>query len=100
MLDSLRKYHVGCYGNNWIITPNLDAPAEESVKFTKAYPGSLPTLPFRRSLYTGRRVFPFEGSASHREDSVAISPGWGPMFEDRAAEASGDVLWRRRPGGR
>lgn len=92
MANSFRKDHVGCYGNNWIVTPNLDALVEESAKFTKAYPKSLPTLPFRRSLYTGRRVFPFEGSASHRGDFVAISPGWGPMFEDHAAEASGDVL--------
>lgn len=83
VLDSLRKDHVGCYGNDWIVTPSLDAFAEESIKFTNAYPESLPTLPFRRSLYTGCRVFPFEGHAPQKGDFVAMSPGWGPIREDR-----------------
>lgn len=83
VLDSLRKDHVGCYGNDWIVTPSLDALAKESVVFTNAYPESLPTLPFRRSLYTGCRVFPFDGHVAHKGDFVSISPGWGPMREDR-----------------
>jgi arylsulfatase A-like enzyme len=83
VLDSLRKDHVGCYGNDWISTPNLDALAKESVMFTRAYPESLPTLPFRRSLYTGCRGFPFEGHIAHKGDFVSMSPGWGPMREDR-----------------
>jgi arylsulfatase A-like enzyme len=87
VLDSLRKDHVGCYGNNWISTPALDALAKESVMFTRAYPESLPTLPFRRSLYTGCRVFPFAGHIAHKGDFVAMSPGWGPMREDRDALA-------------
>ncbi len=36
VLDSLRKDHVGCYGNDWIPTPNLDALAKESDVFTRA----------------------------------------------------------------
>ncbi len=83
VIDSLRKDHVGCYGNDWIKTPVLDNLARESVKFTRAYPESLPTLPFRRSLYTGCRVFPFEGHVAHKGDFVSVSPGWGPMREDR-----------------
>jgi arylsulfatase A-like enzyme len=87
VIDSLRTDHVGCYGNDWISTPNLDALARESVRFTNAYPESLPTLPFRRSLYTGCRVFPFEGHVAHKGDFVSMSPGWGPMREDRDALA-------------
>ena len=34
MIDSLRRDHVGCYGNDWIKTPNLDALATESARFT------------------------------------------------------------------
>ena len=45
ILDSLRADHVGCYGNKWIRTPNLDALAEESVVFTRTFPESLPTIP-------------------------------------------------------
>ncbi len=38
VLDTLRQDHVGCYGNTWIKTPNLDKFAKESVKFTRMYP--------------------------------------------------------------
>ncbi|MDN5696710.1 MAG: sulfatase-like hydrolase/transferase, partial [Rubrobacter sp.] len=40
LLDSLRKDHVGSYGNDWIRTPGLDALAENSLRFTRAYPES------------------------------------------------------------
>ena len=59
VIDSLRKDHVGVYGNEWINTPNLDSFFSDGVKFTNAYPESIPTIPFRRSLHTGKRTFPF-----------------------------------------
>ena len=34
--DSLRKDHIGAYGNDWIETPNLDSLAGESLRFTWA----------------------------------------------------------------
>ena len=36
ILDSLRKDHVGAYGNPWIKTPNLDTLAREGLRFTNA----------------------------------------------------------------
>ena len=51
--DSLRKDHLGCYGNRWIETPNIDRLASESVVFENAYPEGLPTLPVRTAIYTG-----------------------------------------------
>jgi len=59
MLDSLRYDHVGCYGNDWIKTPNLDAFARESAVFTNAYPEGLPTIPVRTALFTGQRTLPY-----------------------------------------
>src|SRR5215203_2592576 len=38
ILDSLRRDHVGAYGNGWIRTPNLNALARESLLFTRPYP--------------------------------------------------------------
>ena len=58
IVDTLRRDHVGAYGNDWIKTPNLDALAEESLRFTRAYPESIPTLPARRAIHTGKRTFP------------------------------------------
>ena len=61
MLDSLRADHLGCYGNEWIRTPNIDRLARESVLFENAYPEGLPTIPVRTALFTGRYTFPFRG---------------------------------------
>jgi len=89
ILDTLRQDHVGCYGNNWIKTPHLDNFAQEAVKFTRMYPDSLPTLPARKAMYTGKRVFPFTDdkqgkTKSGRGDFIGDAlgaPGWGSISE-------------------
>ena len=86
MLDSLRRDHVGCYGNDWIMTPNIDALAEESVRFKNAYPEALPTLPVRRAMHTGMRTFPCRGYRQHKGDTVLI-PGWQPIPEEQVTMA-------------
>ena len=53
MSDSFRQDHLGCYGNDWIKTPNLDKLSGESVLFENAYCEGLPTLPVRTALFTG-----------------------------------------------
>jgi arylsulfatase A-like enzyme len=58
ILDSLRKDHVGAYGNDRIRTPTLDALAGESLLFTRALPDAMPTLPVRRAIHTGMRTWP------------------------------------------
>jgi arylsulfatase A-like enzyme len=58
ILDSLRRDHVGAYGNNWIKTPTLDALAGESLLFTRAHPEAMPTIPARRAIHTGMRTWP------------------------------------------
>ena len=58
IIDSLRKDHVGAYGNDWIRTPTLDAIAKESLRFTRAYPEAMPTIPARRAIHTGMRTWP------------------------------------------
>ena len=62
IFDSLRKDCVGVYGSPpWgkVQTPHYDALARESLVMTRVYPESLPTLPARRAIYTGQRVYPF-----------------------------------------
>jgi arylsulfatase A-like enzyme len=58
IVDSLRRDHVGAYGNDWIHTPTLDALSEESLLFTRAQPEAMPTLPVRRAIHTGMRTWP------------------------------------------
>jgi arylsulfatase A-like enzyme len=57
MLDSLRADCVGCYGNSDIHTPNMDAFAAQSIRFTRAYPESPNTIPARTALVTGCYTF-------------------------------------------
>jgi len=61
--DTLRWDFLGCYGNQWIHTPNLDKFAERSVIFDKAYAGSFPTIPHRVDLFTGHYCFHTRGWA-------------------------------------
>jgi len=86
IVDSWRKDHCGCYGNPWIRTPHLDGLAAESLVFDRAFPESLPTLPVRRALQTGRRVYPFSGHTEYKGDFRG-APGWGPVEEEQETMA-------------
>ncbi len=79
--DTLRKDYLGCYGNKKIITPNIDAFAKESVIFDNVYPESLPTIPVRRALHTGRRAFPFNDYIPPKWCLVYL-PGWQAISND------------------
>jgi arylsulfatase A-like enzyme len=79
--DTFRKDHLGCYGHPTILTPNLDNFASESTVFMNAYPESLPTIPVRRALHTGRRAYPFHNYRPVKWDIVYL-PGWQPMDND------------------
>ena len=74
MYDSLRRDLLESYGCDWTITPNFKRLAERSVQFENCYVGSMPCMPARRELQTGRLNF------FHRS--------WGPMepFDDSMPE--------------
>ena len=78
VLDTLRAAAVGCYGSPDVKTPNMDALAGRGVRFTRAYPESLPTIPVRRALCSGRRAFPFRGYKHLKWGTVTL-PGWQAM---------------------
>ncbi len=60
ILDSLRRDHLGAYGNLQMKTPTLDVLAEEGLRFTRPYPDAMPTIPARRAIHTGMRTLPFK----------------------------------------
>ena len=82
ILDSLRKDHVGAYGNDRIRTPNLDALSRESLRFTRAYPESIPTLPARRAIHTGLRTWPFR-NWNPPEGETFMPAGWQRIPEEQ-----------------
>jgi arylsulfatase A-like enzyme len=78
VVDTLRPDHLGCYGNAVVRTPNLDALARESLRFTRVFPEAMPTVPARRSILTGRRVYPFRGWEPW--EGLAKRAGWSPIL--------------------
>lgn len=80
--DTMRAAHLGCYGHPSIHTPNIDAFARRATRFERAFPESLPTVPARRTIHTGRRVFPIRDYRPTRWD-LCVTPGWEPMENNR-----------------
>lgn len=74
MYDSLNRKMLEPYGCDWTRTPNFRRLAQRSVQFDHCYAGSLPCMPARRELHTGRYNF------LHRS--------WGPLepFDDSMPE--------------
>lgn len=65
LFDSLNRHILGPYGGRRVPTPNFDRLARRSATFEGHYVGSMPCMPARRDLLTGRLSF------LHRS--------WGPM---------------------
>ena len=59
--DTLRQDYMGCYGNDWIHTPRLDALAAQSIVFDRYCAASFPTMPNRADLFTGRWTYTYTG---------------------------------------
>ncbi len=82
--DSTRADFIGAYapGNPLNDTPNLDALARDSLRFTHAVPQSMPTGAARRELLSGMRNFPFRDWAAPAEPGqgeLPAEPGWTPI---------------------
>jgi arylsulfatase A-like enzyme len=77
VMDSLRVDHV--YGGR-ARTPAFDKFATESLRFTRAFPEGMPTIPARRAIMSGRRTFPFRGWHPYRD--LPPQPGWEPVDSD------------------
>ncbi len=74
MFDSLNRRMLPPYGCEWTHAPNFERLADRTVTFDNCYVGSMPCMPARRELHTGRYNF------LHRS--------WGPLepFDDSMPE--------------
>ncbi len=54
MCDDMGYGDLGCYGQPYINTPNIDRMASEGMRFTQAYAGSPVSAPSRASFMTGQ----------------------------------------------
>lgn len=74
MFDSLNRNMLEPYGCGFTKTPNFSRLAQRTVTFDTCYAGSLPCMPARRELHTGRYNF--------------LHKCWGPLepFDDSMPE--------------
>lgn len=74
MFDTLKRNYLNPYEASDVSTPNFDRLKRKTVQFDNFFAGSLPCMPARRDLQTGRYNF------LHR--------GWGPIepFDDSMPE--------------
>jgi len=74
MFDTLNRHMLPPYGCDWTHAPNFARLAQRTVTFERSYIGSMPCMPARRELHTGRYNF------LHRS--------WGPLepFDDSMPE--------------
>ncbi len=74
MFDTLNRRMLPPYGCEWTHAPNFERLAEKTVVFENSYVASMPCMPCRRELHTGRYNF------LHRS--------WGPLepFDDSMPE--------------
>ncbi|MBI3987169.1 MAG: sulfatase-like hydrolase/transferase [Lentisphaerae bacterium] len=55
--DSLNRRFIPPYGGEGVKAPNFQRLADHAVTFTRSYVGSMPCIPARRELHTGRYNF-------------------------------------------
>lgn len=74
MFDTLSRRMLSPYGNSDVYTPNFKRLEKKTVTFDQSWVGSMPCMPARRELHTGRYNF------LHRS--------WGPLepFDDSMPE--------------
>ncbi len=74
MFDSLNRLYLPPYGCEYVHAPNFERLAAHTVTFDNCYAGSLPCIPARRELHSGRLNF------LHRD--------WSPLepFDDSMPE--------------
>lgn len=75
--DTLRRDHLGCYGNPWISTPHIDRFAANAMVFENAYAASFPTVPNRHDIMTGRYTYTHAKWAPLPRDEVILSEELG-----------------------
>ncbi len=86
LADDLGFADLGCYGGRAPISPNLDALADQGIRFSNAYANSAVCSPTRFGLITGRYQYRLRGAAEEpltgrfKGDKVVGLPPEHPTF--------------------
>ena len=78
LCDDMGYGDLGCYGQSYIQTPNLDRMAQEGMQFMQHYAGCPVSAPSRCSIMTGLHT----GHAQIRGNKEIAPEGQEPMGKD------------------
>lgn len=81
VIDTLRADHVGCYGYQRKVTPNIDAFAAGAVRFANAHAAASWTVPSMTSMLTG--VYPWDHGITKAEVINNGKVGGQPILSDQ-----------------
>jgi len=116
---------LGCYGDAYARTPNIDKLAEQSIRYTRAFAESPMCAPSRSTLITGMHTGPLGTSQMRSAHPIPATfrgfPAWlreagyytsnnvktdynlaneKEMIRDAWDESSKTAHWRKRPAGK
>jgi arylsulfatase A len=88
LTDDMGWKDLGCYGNRFTETPNIDALSKSGIRFTQAYAACPVSSPTRASIMTGKypaRLQLTNFIAGNRTDkeSPILPANWNPYLEAR-----------------
>lgn len=86
LTDDLGWTDLGCYGNTFNETPNIDALSHSGIRFTSAYSASPVSSPSRAAFLTGKhpatlQLTNFIGGNKTDEKSSVLPAKWKPYLE-------------------
>jgi choline-sulfatase len=88
LLDWARRDAIGAYGENPVQTPNIDALANEGVRFDNAYTPATLCSPARASIITG--IYPHAHGIRKTMYPAGINGGLPTMYPDPIANPFDD----------
>ncbi len=86
LCDDMGYGDLGCYGQKYIETPNIDRMASEGMRFTQAYSGSPVSAPSRACIMTGQHTGHGEvrGNKDSWRDSGEVRYGVNTDYASRS----------------
>lgn len=86
LADDMGWNDLGCYGNKYIETPNIDSLAKSGVKFTQAYSSSPVSSPSRAGILTGKhpgllQLTNYLGGNNIDKNSSVLPAKWKPFLD-------------------
>ena len=76
--------HLGCYGDSYAVTPNVDAFAKRSLRYENAFSTAPVCAPARTTLISGMYA---PSLGAHHMRSQVVRPAWHRMFTEYLRDA-------------